>query len=149
MANISTSYYALGNNQKALEYNGKALLLNPAHKYALNNKGYTLNLLKKFEEAIPLFDKAIEIDNDFAYAYNNRGLSKIKIGLPEEGLADINHSFILDENNAYAYLNLGIYHLDRAEYVEAMKLFKKAKQLDHTTHGIDDLISEADSRLYN
>ena len=146
-SNVALTYAHINDHQKALEYNNKALLLNPAHKYALNNKGYTLNLLNKFEEAIPLFDKAIEIDNHFAYAYNNRGLSKIKIGLQKEGLEDIRHALALDENNAYAYLNLGIYHLDRAEFAQALTLFEKAKCLDHTTHGINELIKQAEKAI--
>lgn len=145
---VALTYSYANEHQKSLEYYDKALLLNPKHKYALNNKGYTLNLLSKFEEAIPLFDKAIEIDNDFAYSYNNRGLSKIKTGLQEEGLADINHSFKLDENNAYGYRNLGIYHLDRAEFAQALILFEKAKHLDHTTHGINELIKEAETAIF-
>lgn len=149
-SNVALTYAHINEHQKALEYNTKALSLNPVHKYALNNKGYTLNLLNRFEEAIPLFDKSIEIDNDFAYAYNNRGLSKIKIGLQKEGLKDIKHSFTLDENNAYAYRNLGIYHLDRGELTQAMELLRKAKELDETTHGIDDLINETETKLeYN
>ncbi|RYG04429.1 MAG: tetratricopeptide repeat protein, partial [Chitinophagaceae bacterium] len=148
-SNVALAYAHINEHQKSLEYNSKALLLNPEHKYALNNKGYTLNLLNKFEEAIPLFDKAIEIDNDFAYAYNNRGLSKIKTGLQKEGLEDIKHSFTIDENNAYGYRNLGIYHLDRAEFAQALTLFEKAKHLDHTTHGINELIKEAEMAIFN
>ena len=103
-----------------------------------------MNLSNKFEEAIPLFDQAIEIDKTFAYSYNNRGLAKIKTGNAEEGLEDIKDSFKLDENNSYNYRNLGIYHLDKGEYAKALDLFRKAKELDSTTHMIDELIKEAE-----
>jgi tetratricopeptide (TPR) repeat protein len=105
--------------------------------------------LKKnnFEEAISLFDRAIEIDKEFAYSYNNRGLAKIKIGKTEEGLQDINRSFDLDPNNSYGYRNLGIYHFDNGEFDEALRLFTKARELDGTTHMIDELIQDAKNKL--
>jgi tetratricopeptide (TPR) repeat protein len=142
-ANAGLSYSQLDQHDKAIEFYDKSLEMNPDNKYSLNNKGYTLNLVDKFEEAILLFDKAIEIDKAFAYSYNNRGLAKIKIGKAEEGLEDINTSFKLDENNSYGYRNLGIYHLDKGEYSKALDLFSKAKELDSTTHMIDELIIRA------
>lgn len=140
-ANTGISYSQLDQHNKAIEFYDKSLELNPNNTYSLNNKGFTLNLLNKFNDAIPLFDKAIELDKTFAYSYNNRGLSKIKIGRVEEGLEDINYSLKLDENNSYGYRNLGIYHLDKGEYTKALALFIKAKELDSTTHMIDELIN--------
>ena len=124
----------------------KSLYLDPQNTNALNNKGFTLNLLGKYEEAIPLFDKVIEIGKDLAYSYNNRGLSKIKLGMTEEGLQDIEYSFKLDSDNSYAYRNLGIYHMDKKEYDKALELFRKAKNLDDSTHDIDKLILKAESK---
>jgi tetratricopeptide (TPR) repeat protein len=120
LSNIALSYSQLGFHDGALKLYDKSLQLNPDNKYSLNNKGYTLNLMDKFEEAISLFDKAIELDKDFAYSYNNRGLAKIKLGHKDEGLQDINHSFEIDPNNSYGYRNLGIYHFDKGEFGEAL-----------------------------
>ncbi len=146
-SNMALSYSQLGQHDEALEFYNKSIELNQNHKYSLNNKGYTLNLLNRFEDAIPLFDRAIEIGIDSAYAYNNRGLSKIKLGRVKEGLDDINRSLKLDSNNSYAYRNLGIYHLDKGELDEALGLFVKAKELDDTTHMIDELINDAKHKI--
>ncbi|HCS20317.1 MAG TPA: hypothetical protein DIW47_07110 [Bacteroidetes bacterium] len=143
--NAGLSYSRLGQHDRAMELYDKSLELNPHNTYSLNNKGFTLIELNKFEEAIPIFDQAIKSDKTFSYAYANRGLAKIKIGKTKEGLDDINYSIKLDENNSYAYRNLGIYHLDKGENSTALDLFKKAKELDGTTHLIDELIDEADS----
>lgn len=136
-------YSKTNQHDKGLEFYDKSLALNPCDKYSLNNKGFTLNLLDKFDDAILLFDQAIEIDNTFANFFSNRGLAKIKIGKTEEGLEEIYHSLKLDENNSYGYRNLGIYHLDKGDYSNALGLFKKAKELDSTTYMIDELIKNA------
>jgi tetratricopeptide (TPR) repeat protein len=146
-SNVGLCYSEAGLHDEAMDFYNKSLELNPDNKYALNNKGYTMNVLNRFSEAIPLFDKAIELDPDFAYSYNNRGLSKIKTGLVEDGLEDINHSFRLDANNSYGYRNLGVYHMDNQEFSKALELFTKAKELDPSTHIIDDLIREAESKV--
>jgi tetratricopeptide (TPR) repeat protein len=142
-SNAALSYSQLGLQEKAIELYDKSLQQNPDNKYSLNNKGYTLNLLNRYEEAIPFFDKAIELEKSFAYSYNNRGLSKIKIGEQEEGLKDIYYSLELDKDNSYGHRNLGIYHFDKGEYHKALQLFTKAKELDSSTHLIDELINEA------
>ena len=127
----------------------EALLRNPADSYALNNRGYTLNLLERYPEAIEDFDEAIRIEPDGPYAFNNRGLAKIKLGMTEEGLADIRHSLALDENNSYAHRNLGIYHFDRGEFPQALELFVKARDLDSSTHLIDHYIGLARQHIGN
>lgn len=64
----------------------------------------------------------------------------------EEGLEDINHSIFLDANNSYNYCNLGIYYFEKKEYVKALEFYKKAKELDSTTHIIDELITQAEHK---
>lgn len=147
LSNIALSYSQLGYHDEALKLYDRSLQLNPDNKYSLNNKGYTLNLMNKFEEAIFLFDRAIELDKEFAYSYNNRGLGKIKLGKTQEGLQDINRSLAFDPNNSYGYRNLGIYHQDKGEFDEALRLFRKAKELDSTTHMIDDLLNDTKLKL--
>lgn len=111
----------------------------------MNNKGYSLLLLERYEESIPLFDKAIFIDKDFSYSYNNRGLAKIKLNLAEEGREDIEKSLELDSGNAHAYRNLGIYYDEKGDYDQALNLFLKAKELDPKVDSIGELIDNASS----
>jgi hypothetical protein len=127
---------------EAFEQYNKALQQNPDHKYALNNRGYTYNLLAEYEKALLDFNKIIQQDAEFAHAYNNRGLSKIKLGFADDGLTHIERSLELDNTNSYAYLNKGIYYLDKKNYRTAYELFLKAKELDSYTHLIDDYLEE-------
>ena len=147
LSSIAFSYSQLGLHDEAMEFYDKSLHQDPNNKYSLNNKGYALNLMNRFDEAIPFFDRAIDLDTGFAFSYNNRGLAKIKLGLTEEGLQDINRSFELDPNNSYCYRNLGIYHFDKREYGEALRLFVKAKELDDTTDMVEELISDTKHQI--
>lgn len=133
--------------QESLEDYDHALALNAGNLYALNNKGYTYNLMEAYAEAIPLFDKTLEIDADFSHAYSNRGFAKIKLGRVEEGLAEIRHALSLNPDNAYAYKNLGLYHLDIQAYEEALEHFTKAKQVNPATYLIDICIQEASEKI--
>ncbi|MFD1000001.1 tetratricopeptide repeat protein [Ohtaekwangia kribbensis] len=145
--NLAICYTGLGLPEKGIEAYDRALTINPNHSSSLNNKGYALILLDKFDEAIPLFDKAIELDNGFAYAYNNRGFCKINAGNLEDGLSDVTHSLQLDPENSYGYRNLGIYYLYKEEYGEALRLFNKAKDLYPETACIDQYIEDARKNL--
>jgi hypothetical protein len=42
---------------------------------------------------------------------------------------------------------LEIYHLEKQEYSKALELFLKAKELDYSTHMIEDLIKKAKSNF--
>lgn len=105
---------------KSLNDYKKSIELDPKNSNALNNRGYTYNLIGEYEKAIIDFDKAIELEPTQAYAYNHRGLFKIKLGKKTEGLKDINKSMLLDENNSYAHMNLGIYYYDIGEFNKAL-----------------------------
>ncbi|WP_124981267.1 tetratricopeptide repeat protein [Nonlabens xiamenensis] len=125
----------------------KSLDVNPKNKYALNNRGYTYNLLELYDQAIADFNKAIQIEPKFAYSFNNRGLAKIKLGQVDEGLRDIKTSMDLDDKNSYAYRNLGIYHYDKGDFAKALEHFEKAYELDKDTHLITEYIDKTKEKL--
>ena len=58
--------------KEEVEYYSKCLELAPNDKVAWFNKGYALNELKRYEEAIECLDKAIEIDRDYACVEQQR-----------------------------------------------------------------------------
>ncbi|MEQ8473438.1 MAG: tetratricopeptide repeat protein [Marinoscillum sp.] len=145
--NYALAYSFSGDHQIALDLYEESLKMNPEAFFSLNNRGYTLNILNRYEDAIADFDKAIELNPNFAYAYNNRGLSKIKLGKIKAGLNDIEKSMNIDDKNSYAYKNLGIYHKDKREYGEAMGFFLQAQNLDPKTDGLNELIRETEREL--
>lgn len=148
-ANVGIAFSRTDQPLNAVEFYRKSLLLNPNHDIALNNIGFTLILLNKFQEAIESFNKAIEIKPRSAYSYANRGLAKIKSGQVKEGSEDIIYSLQLDAQNAYGCRSLGIYYFDVGDYERSLESFIKAKEADSTTYQIDELISEASRQIQN
>lgn len=143
LCNVGLAYSYNGLHEEALLIYDRSLKMDQKNKYSLYNKGFTLNLLKRFGEARAVLDAAIDVDENYAYPYSERGLSKIKLGFTGEGLIDIARSLEIDPENSYAYRNQGIYHLDKSEFAEALQLFEKAKAIDEKTHQIDYYINYA------
>ncbi|TCD11585.1 tetratricopeptide repeat protein [Pedobacter frigidisoli] len=142
-SNAGLIYSSLELYEMAIDFYKRSLESEPNHKYTLNNFGYVLNNIKEYHSAILLFNRAIKIDPLFAYPYNNRGLSKILLGDYEAGVTDINYSLSLEGLNAYAIRNKGIYYMRSKNYLEALNLFEKAKDIDETTPHVDSYIAMA------
>ena len=53
----------------------KLLAIKPDYVDALNNKGWTLSKIKKYNEAIECYDKALRINPDKELALNNKELN--------------------------------------------------------------------------
>ncbi len=136
-----------GRHEEALKDYDKAIKMNPNNYYAINNRGYTYNLLEKYEKAIEDFNRAMTIETDFAYALNNRGFSKIKLGLKEDGLKDLEKSMTIDGTNSYCYLNFGIYYYENEQYIKALEYFNKAKELDGKTYMLDYYLDNVNIKL--
>ena len=120
----------LAYHDKALEYYNKSIYLGQRSAHVYNNKGFTLNIMERYEEAIVTLNKGLKIDSSLADLHSHLGLAKIRTGEIEEGFKDIQYSLKLDENNAYIYRNLGLYYLEIEDEENANKAFEKAKQLE-------------------
>ena len=56
------------------QYSGLFLII--YFKYnKLNTKGFSLNLVERYDEALVAYDRAIQLDPSYAYAHNNKGLT--------------------------------------------------------------------------
>jgi tetratricopeptide (TPR) repeat protein len=69
-------HYNMGNMEKGLEYYREALQHDPKWKDALENVGVCFNLLGKYEEAIPMFEKVLE--QEPARAKSRNGLAEAR-----------------------------------------------------------------------
>lgn len=74
-------------------------------------KGQILARMKKFKEALLLYDHVISIDSLNVFAYNARGSMAARVGKFEQAMTDLNKALNLDHNYAEAYYNRGLVHL--------------------------------------
>jgi tetratricopeptide (TPR) repeat protein len=144
--NLSFANIQLKEYDEALRLLNRAVELNEDY-YALNNRGFVLNILGDYAAAKQDLNKACEIDPISAYAVTNRAYSNVKLGLLDEALVDINKSMELNDGNSYIYLVQGMYQLETGDPQNALANFETAKNLNSTTVLVDEYITLAKSRI--
>jgi tetratricopeptide (TPR) repeat protein len=121
--NQAIVFYNQGNEHlekdlpKAIELYDQAIQANPGSVLAWNNKGYALNQLGKFEEAMPVLIQAIQLDRTLVIALNNLGDSLQGLGKHEEAIVTYNESLKLETDDYSAWCGIGtsLYHLQQFE----------------------------------
>ena len=78
--NLLAHYSNKQDNQAALAFADELIAADPNNKIANYAKGVVLFGEKKFEEALPFFDKCVEIDPEFVDAYYNAGSCCCNVG---------------------------------------------------------------------
>ena len=98
----------------------------------LNNKGYALSLLGKFEDALEYHDKALTIDDKNEKIHVNKAFALIGLSRFEESLKSSEHAISINQNYAMAWNNAGyaLHKLDRND--DALEYVEKALELDPT-----------------
>jgi tetratricopeptide (TPR) repeat protein len=81
---------------RAITYYDNSLEIDPKYASAWNNKGYSLNELRRYEEALNCFDKAIEIDPEDPFVWNNKGYSLNELRRFEEALTCLDKAIEID-----------------------------------------------------
>ena len=105
------------------------LKVNPKIPSALVLRGCAYNTMKKFNEAIPDFDKAIAIDNKNTLAYLNRGVSKSSLGKFKEAITDFEIANVLKPEPRYLvnfYVSWGGALANTGKLNEALIIFDRA-----------------------
>ncbi len=123
----------LGNFQAAADIYNLILAKVPDCAAVHNNRGVTLQELKRYDNALASFDKAIALKPDFAEAYNNRGAVLQIMKLYDDALASYDKAIALKPGYANAHFNRGstLKGIDR--YDDALASYDKAIALkpDH------------------
>jgi tetratricopeptide (TPR) repeat protein len=108
----------------------KAIELNPRYGYAWNNKGYSLNNLGRYDDAMKHLDKAVEIDPQLAYAWNNKGISLNNLSRYDEAITCYDKAIEIDPKYAAAWNNKGNSLNNLGRYDEAITCYDKAIEID-------------------
>jgi len=126
---LGNAFYAAGEYLKALEEYNEALKLRPDHPDTLNNRGATLDGLKRYEEALADYNRSLDIRPDYPATLNNRGFVLTKMGKLEEALADLDRSLDIRpehpgtiSSRALALVKLGQQGQAFADFARALAL---------------------------
>ena len=169
--NLGTSYYSLGNYNKAIEYYKKALEIrintldenHPDVASSYNNLGAAYNGLGDYNKAIYFFEKALEIKiNTLGENHPNVASSYNNLGAAYNDLGDYNKAIeyhekaleirinTLDENHsdlATSYNNLGAAYNNLGDYNKAIEYYKKALEIRINT--LDENHPDLATSYYN
>ena len=100
------SVLVLQNNQKGMEYIDKAIELYPNISTAYYLKGWALDALGEYDNAIVYYKKALEFDPTDTYALNNIGWIYAQQGKNEDAKLYFEKVLEIDPNDEYASTNL-------------------------------------------
>jgi tetratricopeptide (TPR) repeat protein len=123
--------YRAKTNEKALEFYKAAATFDPNFTQAYAQIAQSLYSLKRFEEAIPYYDKVIELDSNNAGAYNDRGLSKIETNDLFGAVNDFSRAIHLKEANKADFLdtsleNRATAYLKQLDYERSIEDYSRA-----------------------
>ena len=116
--------------QKAIEIFDNSIQLNPGLALAWNKKGYALNQLERYEEALPVLIQAIQIDRTFVLAFNNCGTALRGLGRNEEAIAAYEETIKLEPDNYGAWLGRAFCLSSLQQHQETMKIGDKLIELN-------------------
>jgi tetratricopeptide (TPR) repeat protein len=128
-------------NQKlieAVEMYDKAIELN-TNKESLSvysDKGTVLYELKRYEDALLLFDKSIETGFINEYVFNLKGNTLSSLGKTMEALECYNKAIELNKKFAVTYFNKAVLYANLNNENEALASLKKAIELDSNIKNI-------------
>jgi uncharacterized membrane-anchored protein YhcB (DUF1043 family) len=116
--------------EDAIKEFDKAILLEPNHHVAWNNKASALEDLGRHEDAINAIKKAIELKLDSPESWFCIGVSLGNLGRNKEAIDAIEKSINLKPDFSEAWLRRAVIFLRIGERDEALKSLKRATELD-------------------
>ena len=129
-------------NDVALDFIKKALIIKPDYAEAHNNLGVIFKELKEIDKAITCYKRALTINNDYAEAHYNLGVVLKEIGKLDEAITSYKRALEHKPDYADALYNLGNSLNECGELEEAIASY-------HETITIKPDYAEAHSNLGN
>ena len=129
---LGFGYWKKGDEEKALEYYGKALELDDNFALVYSNLGalyYSVYLRTKrssdLSQSMDYFKKAIECDPKLAIAYRGLGMGYRVAGRADAAVSVWERSLELNPEDSFVILRIGLAHLDMGNKSKALGYFEK------------------------
>lgn len=106
--NLALAYFKTRQDEKAVEFWGKAIAAGQDSAEAYLNRGKSYFNLKQYKEAITDCTQAIELDAQLAEAYNLRGKANAYLNNFEQAIPDLSQAIELDPKLTEAYFNRAV-----------------------------------------
>ncbi len=123
--NLGLAYYALGDDEKSLEYLKSALKADPDNVQVNVNIGAPLMRLKRLDEAEVYARKAARTHPGLPYAHINLGVIAFERGDYTEAVAMYRKALVLDPRNLLAGSNLAIAYYHSEDYDGSIRQFEE------------------------
>ncbi len=120
------SEYLKHNFDAALLSYEKAIAEKPDYADSWYNKGVTLGVLGRDEDALAAYDKATAVKPDYADAWLNKGATLGELGRYEDALAAYDKAIAIKPNDAEAWSNRGIALGSLGRYEDELVAYDKA-----------------------
>ena len=118
------------NLNEGLRYFNKSTEKDPQFEEAWYNKGFVLDVLGKYAEAIAAYDNATDIDPDYLEAWNNKGVVLCELGRYGEAIVAYNNATDIDLDFAEAWNNKAVAFSGLGRYEDAITACDKAIEID-------------------
>ena len=112
-------------NDVALDFIKKALIIKPDYAEAHNNLGVIFKELKEIDKAITCYKRALTINNDYAEAHYNLGVVLKEIGKLDEAITSYKRALEHKPDYAEALYNLGNSLNECGELEEAIASYRE------------------------
>jgi len=111
--------------------------------------GWTYSFQGRLDEAIAECHKAIEVDPDFGNPYNDIGVYLMQKGQLDQAISWLEKAKQAPryEPRHFPYLNRGRIHVAHGQWLEAIKEFAKAVEIEPKDPGARKALAELRARL--
>lgn len=131
--NIAVAYYYRDENEQSLTYINRSIAKDPSYAPAYSMKGYTLNYLERYNEAIPHFNKAISLDSANGRFLYGLGISYFSLQHYDSALTILQRAITKDKTPDQVYSLIGELYSIGKDYANAEKAFVTLKEKTKST----------------
>lgn len=138
---LAALYDGAGDYAASLELQETLCTVEPEDIGNWSNRGFELNKLGRYEEALPVLDHALRMDKDQPIVLSNKAYALAKLGRDDEAFTLVQRSLKSQGADAYALRTRGLLYLRKGDRLNACKDLTLSKALGNIPE-VDELIKE-------